>query len=517
MKVKIHNYKFLKKNPKITKIPSSISEAHNDYSKIICEVLNINLNIKNEMEKNTITNKKMKLNEIKNNININKVFLKRAKKKNLKIILNSNKGENLNSSYEHNNIRMQKIKKKPQIINPSSGNINNINIRKNQKYYQCNSDKNIKDTNSNNIISLNKNKKININLCNNKSPLLRKQKSFNSKITKKQNNSYESNNITKINHLENNKVKTIKTLNNINVILKNKNQQKKIKTINISGLNNNNNIFNNKVTHKKPHKIDNNNINHDKISNIKRLKKNKSISGLNMINMDLKNLKKYSYKIKKNDKLYNKTDISPNNKKIKLLKNNNNKSISYYYNPYNSKKNLSNINKNQHQHQLHNVSKGVKTESINLNLTNQKIITPYNSEKHIENSFILNDVNSFTLREESRKKTYYFKLKRKIINYNENNEYPSEIHHSYNTVFYLSKKSRSLSRKRDEKKKLNLLKSNNVVKNEENEIKKLNNILENLDMQINYSKLKNNKERFSEPKKLIDRIRKVIKIKKGIN
>ena len=50
-------------------------------------------------------------------------------------------------------------KKKPQIINPSSGNINNINIRKNQKYYQCNSDKNIKDTNSNNIISLNKNRR----------------------------------------------------------------------------------------------------------------------------------------------------------------------------------------------------------------------------------------------------------------------------------------------------------------------------------------------------------------------
>ena len=164
MKVKIHNYKFLKKNKKITKISSSINEVHNDYSKIICEVLNINLNIKNEMEKNKIKNKKTKLNEIKKNININKIFLKKAKKNNLKKILNSNKDENLNSSYEHNNIRMQKIKKKSQIINPSSGIKNNKNIKKNQKYYQCNSDKNIKDTNSNNIISLNQNKKININL-----------------------------------------------------------------------------------------------------------------------------------------------------------------------------------------------------------------------------------------------------------------------------------------------------------------------------------------------------------------
>ena len=78
------------------------------------------------------------------------------------------------------------------------------------------------------------------------------------------------------------------------------------------------------------------------------------------------------------------------------------------------------------------------------------------------------------------------------------------------------KKTRSLSKKREEKKKLNLIKLNGIKNNEAKEEIKLNNILKSLENQKNSLGLKKNTEYNSEPKKLIDKIRKYIKIKKNV-
>ena len=86
-----------------------------------------------------------------------------------------------------------------------------------------------------------------------------------------------------------------------------------------------------------------------------------------------------------------------------------------------------------------------------------------------------------------------------------------KANYSQETIYRLSKKSKSLSRKRYEKKKIKL----SCISDEENEqTNKLKNIIQSLENQRCYLKLNKNTERYSEPKKLIDKIRKVIKMKK---
>lgn len=89
-----------------------------------------------------------------------------------------------------------------------------------------------------------------------------------------------------------------------------------------------------------------------------------------------------------------------------------------------------------------------------------------------------------------------------------------DLNYSFKTSFSLSKKTRSLSRKRDEKKKLyNKFKdiNNNEIEKKFNEIlRNLSSIKENI-FQNNLNRKNQIK---SEPKKYIDKIRKARKLKK---
>ena len=538
MKSKNHNFKFHKKIHKSLKIPSStIEKFPNDYPTNFYEVLNANIN--NEMDKNNSLKDNNDIVIFSKNKKNSIELIKKIKLIKLKSSLNSTKRENIIKSYENfNKIKINQINSSKSSINTKkirkrfikksftksflnknpnidksilkTSKIINNNSKKNKCSFVSNSEKNIKnDMNSNNIsYSLNKNIKINIYLPDNKS-ILKIQKSFNNK---KKNEMIDKTNINKIKRIEILKEPEINSKNN--KISINKEKIKKIYEIN--------NSINTKLYKKfQKNKIENiqldrivikkNDINSPKTMKKFKIKKklnNKTISCLNGFN-NIEEKKSKNYYLNNNNKkkfIYNHTEISPKIQKLKLIKKqyNNNHFIHIINNESNNSN--SKVPKNNYYSQFS--TKGIKTESIviDLNSIKRKNIFKYNSDKKIKNSLICNK-NILTLRENDRKKDYLLNFQK---NFNRNG-HQLEANYSQETIYRLSKKSKSLSRKRYEKKKIKL----SCISDEENEqTNKLKNIIQSLENQRCYLKLNKNTERYSEPKKLIDKIRKVIKMKK---
>ena len=201
--------------------------------------------------------------------------------------------------------------------------------------------------------------------------------------------------------------------------------------------------------------------------------------------------------------LYNNTNISPFNKKVKLLK------IQSKVNSIFDINNKSNINISKipscnNRNQIF-LKKPIKTESIIIDLdsksNNHQKIFKYYSDKKVQKDLFLNNKSILTTRNEDQN----------------GKKYPMQINHGNKTIIVSKKKTRSLSKKREEKKKLNLIKINGIKNDEDEEEIKLNNILKSLENQKKSFNLKKNTEYYSEPKKLIDKIRKYIKIKKNPN
>jgi hypothetical protein len=271
-----------------------------------------------------------------------------------------------------------------------------------------------------------------------------------------------------------------------------------------------NHTNNSKIIIKKYHKNKNTDIyNLDKF-----LTKMNKKGNINSIRKDL-NQRKINTKMKLNNKkiiIYNNADISPFkiktkslNKKFKqknYMNTSDNKSRNSISN--NSFSRFCSNNITHYNHHFLNIN-GIKTEFIELNLTNNNKSFIYNTKKKMENDLIINEKNNLTLRVEH--------TPRNTINYtHEKNKTPLKLSHSYKTVFIQSKKTRSLSRKRDEKKIKNILKLSEMSDEEKPE-NKMNYLLKSLENEKIILKSRKNCGLKSEPKKLIDRIRKVIKIK----
>ena len=542
MKHKNQNYKFNKKSPKSKISEMKKEKQKNDYSKIICEVFGKN---KEESKNNNLSqlNNNVKITSFNNNINKAQIPNKYSKNI-IKIELNYNK-KIKNNLKEESSISL--IKEKKFYYN----NINCSNSQKNKKIFQSNSEKNMvkdiisddsikkniwsinKTNNSNsNVTSLNKNIKINVDLNPiNDNHIFRKQKT---------NKSTEKKIGEKIKHLEDVKEKSISVQYNINEVFGHKKGNEQIKQFyqnknnNHESKNYNNSKNKHKIINKKMYKSKNinlklnnnspdkiiikiNNAGHNIVKN-KYLQKKiyKNNTGMISNYVDSKKLK--PIKNKKKYRIHNNTDNSPSSHNEKSSKMNSHKKykINVKNNNNSSSKNSSNSKISYSNNQIPNI-KGVKIESINidLNLLNKKSNNVHNSQKKVINYTSLNDKNSLTLREAVIPKfstKFNNKNIRMELDLNGNNE-SNDLNHSFKTAFSLNKKTRSLSRKRDEKKKMNWFKLNDINDEDENE-KKLNDILIHISNQkeIKYEYRKNGQK--SEPKKLIDKIRKAKKMKK---
>ena len=239
---KNQNFKFKKKSPKSTKLSEiKKDKISNDYSKIICEVLDKN----KEESKNNITNSNNN-SKIKHNRSlINNSQRSNIHPKNIvKIELNYNKKSNKNNLKEE--VFISSIKEKK--IYNSHGN----NPFKNKNTFQSNSEKNITkekikeegmnknkiNNSSTNVALLNKNKKININLNSiNENFIFRKNKSYHNK--KEENKSTEKKNGEKIKNIEEIKEKTINIQYNIKEIFSNKKGNENLKQFYLSNGNTN--------------------------------------------------------------------------------------------------------------------------------------------------------------------------------------------------------------------------------------------------------------------------------------
>ena len=159
------------------------------------------------------------------------------------------------------------------------------------------------------------------------------------------------------------------------------------------------------------------------------------------------------------------------------------------------------------------ISKRMKVESIKIDLNLVKSPKNYlfiSQEKTTAENYKLNEKNNLTLRVTDTTK---FKNNNRFSELNTagQNEM-SELNQSFRTSFSLYKyKSRSLSKKREERKRSKLNNLDLQYDSEENN-KKLNNILISLS-NLN-SKNEKKYEQKSEPKRLIDRIRKYKKLQK---
>ena len=543
MKPRNQNFKFNKKTPKTTKI---IENKKEKYSKIINEVFSN----KEESKNNNIygSSKSIKIFNIKNTASNNQQTSKYIK--NIKIKLNYNKKNSKNNIKEEPSIYGLKEKK---YLNQKKVGVFQSNSEKNLSKDILSEDlkkknnyinKNVNNSNTN-VICLNKNIKININLNSNSSNdnyLLRNQRSFNNK---RELEKYpEKKILDKIKFIEENKEKINNLPSSINEIFGNKKSTEQIKHF---YQNNNiqefkaNNLIMNKTLLKNLKKGKNSNINlnnnnnnspekiiikinnvgtHNSLNNKNIQKKiHKNNTGINSNDIESKKLKILNLKNKKKQIIYNNTENSSSNQSHKLkkhLKKNNLSNISKDNN--NSNKKCSNSKINYSSTQLLNI-KGVKVESINIDLNNinPKKNSFYHSHKITETDYPnIIDKNSLTLRESDSK--YLLSKYNKINKHLElslvgNNE-SYDLNYSFKTSFSLSKKTRSLSRKRDEKKKLyNKFKdiNNNEIEKKFNEIlRNLSSIKENI-FQNNLNRKNQIK---SEPKKYIDKIRKARKLKK---
>jgi len=540
MKNKHQNFKFSKKSPKSTKIETKKEKYQENSSKKLSDILEpCNEESKNNYMINN--NKSTKIINSKHNI-ITTRFTS-IYSKNIQIELNLNEKDTKNKFKEDTSLSSMKekrylnIKKKGVCQSYSEKNITKElfgedGFKKNSHHVS----KNINSSISN-VTSLNKKIKIDLNSPNDNF-LFRKQKSSNNKL---ESNKYSEKNIIakKNKKIEDTKEKSLNLQFNINDIFGNKKGNEQIKNFyqNNNGLNEieNENYpshVNNKGNIRKNNKNKNLNLNLNnspekiiiKINNIgshnsafknKNLqKKSKNNIVFNSNDSDNKKSKIANLKNKKKNMLHNNTDNSLNHQKKKFTKNsakrqiiNNNNNVSK--NSSNSKINYSN------NHPLN--LKGVKVESINidLNLINEKKHLCCSSQKIADNDSSLNENNNLKLKEDEIPKIYTkfsnvnTHLELSLNPHNEN----IDLNHSFKSAFTLSKKIRSLSKKRYEKKKMSSFK---LYDNEEENEKKLNDILKNLSNirgvtnEYRKSKIK------SEPKKLIDKIRKAKKMQKII-
>ena len=544
MKPKTPIFKFNKKSPKSKISEKKSNKINNDYSKIICQVFEKN---KEESKNNYINNSK-KIENIKNRIN-NIQITNKLSKNIIKIELNTKKNSKNNIKEESLTSSTKEKKLYHNILNSS-------NTKRNKNIFQSNSEKNMKKeifmddnikknnnkiNNSNTkVTSLNKNIKINLNLNTvNDNFIFRKQKSYNHK--REGNKSTEKKIIEEKNkNIDDIKEKTINMNYNINEIFGHKKGNEQIKQFyqsnnnNVHEIKNNNNISMNKTKMSNKKVIKNKNLNLNvnnsnspdkiiiKINNVgknKNLTKKINKNNTGMINTNDIEVKKLKLlKNKKKFMIHNNTDNSPNNqnRKSKIyskkkyiinIKNNNN----------NSSKNSSNSKISFSSNQIANM-KGVKVESINidLNITNKKNYKLNASQKKSDIDNSLNEKNSLTLRETEIPKystKFHHIHQRMELSLNGPNE-STDLNHSFKTAFSLTKKTRSLSKKREEKKKTNWFKLSDINDEEEN-AKKLNDILVNLSNQKDMGHDVRNTGQRSEPKKLIDKIRKAKKMHKS--
>lgn len=536
MKNKHQNFKFNKKSPKSTKVTETKKEKYlENSSKKLSEVLEPS----NEESKNNYminNNKSTKLVNPKHNI-ITTRFTS-IYSKNIQIELNLNEKDTKNKFKEDTNFSSVKekkylsLKKKGVCQSYSEKNItkelfSEDGFKKNG-HHVC---KNINSSISN-VTSLNKKIKINLNSPNDYY-LYRKQKSNSNKMGS--NKSSEKNIMVKKNKkLEDTKEKSLNLHFNINEFFGNKKGNDQIKHFC------QNNILNeveyenstphgiNKVNFRKSNKTKNLNLNNSpeqiiiKINNIgshnnafknKNLqKKSKNNIAFNSNNDgDIKKSKIVNLKNKKKNMLHNNTDNSLNHQKKKFSKNSTKRQI--INNNNNFSKNSSNSKNNYSNNHPLNL-KGVKVESINidLNLINEKKHLCCSSQKNVDTDTSLNEKNNLTLKENEIPKilTKFSNANAHLeLSLNPHNE-STDLNHSFKSAFTLNKKIRSLSKKRYEKKKLSSFK---YYDDEENE-RKLNDILKNLsNIKEVTNEYRKNKIK-SEPKKLIDKIRKAKKMQK---
>lgn len=537
MKNKHINFKFNKKSPKSSKLSETKKEKFQENSsKKLSEVLEPS----NEESKNNYlminNNKSSKIINSKNNI-ITSRFTS-IYSKNIKIELNLNEKDTKNKFKEDANLfsikekKYLNLKKKGVCQSYSEKNITkelfSEDIIKKNYHHVC---KNINSSISN-VTSLNKKIKINLNSPPNDNILSRKQQSYNSK--RDSNKSSEKNIISKKNKkIEDTKEKSLNLPFNINDIFGNKKGNEQIKNfyqnncLNEIENENYSSHINNKGNFKKNNKNKNLNLNLNnspekiiiKINNIgshstafknKNLqKKSKNNIAFNINDSDIKKSKVANLKNKKKNMLHNNTDNSFNHQKKKFTKNStkrqiiNNNNVSK--NSFNSKINYPN------NHPLN--LKGVKIESINidLNLINEKKHLCFSSQKNVDSDSSLHDKNNFSLKENEIPKilTKFSNVNTHLeLSLNPPNE-SNDLNHSFKTAFTLNKKIRSLSKKRYEKKKLSSFKYND---NEEENERKLNDILKNLSNIREVSDEYRKNKIKSEPKKLIDKIRKAKKM-----
>lgn len=544
MKNKHQNFKFNKKSPKSTKISEPKKEKYQENSsKKLSEVLEPS----NEESKNNYlminNNKSSKIINTKHNI-ITTRFTS-IYSKNIQIELNLNEKDNKNKFKEEANLSSIKekkylnLKKKGVCQSYSEKNItkelfSEDGIKKNY-HHVC---KNINSSISN-VTSLNKKIKINLNSPNDH-VLCRKQQSSNSK--KDSNKSSEKNIISKKNKkIEDIKEKSLNLPFNLNDIFGNKKGNEQIKHFcQNNGLNEieNENYAFHGINKGNLRKNANNNKNRNlnlnlnnspekiiiKINNIgshstafknKNLqKKSKNNIAFNSNDGDNKKSKILNLKNKKKNMLHNNTDNSFNHQKKKFIKNSTKKQI--INNNNNISKNSSNSKINYpNSHPLN--LKGVKVESINidLNLINAKKHLCSSSQKNVDTDSSMHEKNNLTLKENEIPKilTKFSNVNTHLeLSLNPHNE-SNDLNHSFKSAFTLNKKIRSLSKKRYEKKKLSSFK---YYDNEEENERKLNDILKNLsNIKEVTNEYRSNKIK-SEPKKLIDKIRKAKKMHKVV-
>ena len=513
MRQKNSTFKFKKKRIKTFKIHEEKNQLYFDdyYSKIISEFFESN-KPKEESKNNYINNANPKL-KIANNVKLSS----NSTNKIMKIKLNGNTKTHKKNSFDSNN-NSNKERKTANINKKTTANIiqsisekNIINKNWPKDISKSNTNINLnlfslktkKDSSNNSIkMSLNTNNSNNIQLPRQNPNYNRKERKNKSMDKRKEKNSKY--------------IKDKKSINlkiNINDMFNYKKPSYQIKHYyknNKTNINKNNNrkIIKNNKLHRSPDNLKVN-INKDENSNIKDknreiIKKNKKINTDANSSTRLFNLKKQK-KILENSK-----NITDKNLKIKSLNKNliDRKSTkNIYLNSSNSKIN------NAQNHQL--TFKKIKVESIKIDLMNPPKNFSFISQEKLSTENPINDKNNLTLRG-----TEVPKFLDKINNMNKFTELSllnpiddSNLNRSFRTSFSLNKKSnsRSLSKKREEKKRLKLNNLENLNDIEVNQ-KKLNEILINL---YNF-KVIDTKEyirvKKSEPKKLIDKIRKKKKL-----
>ena len=520
MRQKNSTFKFKKKQIKSFKNSENQNKLYIDdnYSKIISDFLEKEKS-KEESKNNYINNnnesfKIKKVNKVKLSSNSSNRIMKIN-------VIGENKNHKKNNNDIYNNNLMNKERKTANIKKITGKMIQSIS-EKNITYNKNQKDISKSNTNTNlNLHSLKKkidasNNIIKMNIINNMNQLSKLKSNHNNINKERKNKSMDKRKEKKI------KVSDKKTNNlriNINDMFNYKKPSYQIKhyyknnKTNITKNNNNNKKL---IKNNKPHiSPENMKINTNNVENSNVKEKNKEF---------IKKTKKINTELNSSSRMFNLK------KQKKIIENSSSKNITdknFKLYPLNKnlidKKSSKNIYLNSSNSKINNISnqqltfKRIKVESVKIDLMNPPKNFSFISQEKLNSENQINDKNNLTLRG-----TEIPKFINKINNINGYTELSlfnpnddSNLNRSYRTSFSLNKKSksRSLSKKREEKKrlKLNHLEKHNEI--EENK-KKLNVILINL-----YNiKVIDTKEyiqvKKSEPKKLIDKIRKNKKLQK---